>query len=198
MIFLGGGVPPGPENPYPISENIRYTIFHTLFQTWLSKCIPYFRPCDVWQFWQLWIDLRRMGLHGTSRRPKRCSCFFFLRDQCPRQHTLLYRLQNGWNAFFADFVCLRWNAWKRKLMYRFYCFEYGNAWSSLQEEITSLQHFLLDRVAKFTFLCFAQGQGFIQSTEPPYPNSFITRPLSLPNPPTHPSPGLCRKFGVIR
>ena len=24
------------------------TIFHTLFQTWLSKCIPYFRPCEVW------------------------------------------------------------------------------------------------------------------------------------------------------
>ena len=32
MIFLGGGVPPGPENPYPISDqNIRFSI-------------PYFRP----------------------------------------------------------------------------------------------------------------------------------------------------------
>ena len=32
IIFLGGGVPPGPENPYPISDrNIRFSI-------------PYFRP----------------------------------------------------------------------------------------------------------------------------------------------------------
>ena len=25
----------------------KYTIFHTLYQTWLSKWIPYFRPCEV-------------------------------------------------------------------------------------------------------------------------------------------------------
>ena len=32
IIFLSGGVPPGPENPYPISDqNIRFSI-------------PYFRP----------------------------------------------------------------------------------------------------------------------------------------------------------
>ena len=32
LIFLGWGVPPGPENPYPISDqNIRFSI-------------PYFRP----------------------------------------------------------------------------------------------------------------------------------------------------------
>ena len=32
MMFLGGGVLPGPENPYPISDqNIRFSI-------------PYFRP----------------------------------------------------------------------------------------------------------------------------------------------------------
>ena len=53
IIFLGGGVPPSPKNPYPISDqNIRFSI-------------PYFRPysqnvcpisdCDVWQFQQLSI-----------------------------------------------------------------------------------------------------------------------------------------------
>ena len=32
IIFLGGGLPPGPENPYPISDqNIRFST-------------PYFRP----------------------------------------------------------------------------------------------------------------------------------------------------------
>ena len=34
-------------------------------------------------------------------------------------------------------------------MYRFHCFEYGNALFSLEKGKT-LQHFLLDRVAKFT------------------------------------------------
>ena len=48
LTLVGGGrdVTPGPENPYPISDQ-KYTILRTLFQTWLSKCIPYFRPCDV-------------------------------------------------------------------------------------------------------------------------------------------------------
>ena len=44
----------------------KYTNFHTLFRTWLSKCIPYFRPCDVWQIRQLSIDLRRTGLRDAK------------------------------------------------------------------------------------------------------------------------------------
>ena len=68
LLFLGGGVPPGPENPYPISDqNIRFSTpyfrpdsqnaypttdkMYTLFQT---KCIPYFR--------RLSMDLRCTGL----------------------------------------------------------------------------------------------------------------------------------------
>ena len=43
----------------------KYTIFDTLLQTWLSQCIPYFKPCDVWQIWQLSIDLQRMGLRDA-------------------------------------------------------------------------------------------------------------------------------------
>ena len=45
-----------------------------------------------------------------------------------------------------------------------------NSWSSLEQR-KKLQHFLLDRVAKFTSLCLEQGQGFVESVEPPYPNS---------------------------
>ena len=63
----------------------KYRIFHTLFQTWFSKCIPYFRPCDVWQIRQLSIDLRRTGLRDASNDVH----VFFLRNQCPRKHTLL-------------------------------------------------------------------------------------------------------------
>ena len=74
----------------------------------------------------------------------------------------------------ADFVRLRWNVWKRKLMH-----EYGNAWSSLEHGKT-LQHLLLDRVAKFTSLRPEQGQGFIESAEPPYPNSCWVPPLGIP------------------
>ena len=69
IIILGGGVPPGPENPYPISDqNIWFTIhyfrpnnFHPVFssichalsalthfymlsQAKNTKLIPYFRP----------------------------------------------------------------------------------------------------------------------------------------------------------
>ena len=48
-----------------------------------------------------------------------------------------------------------------------YCVEYGNAWSSLEQGKKS-QHFLSDRVEKFTYLCLEQGQlGFIELTKPP-------------------------------
>ena len=52
----------------------KYTIFHTLFQTWLSKIIPYFRPCDVWQIRQLSINLGRTGLCDS---PNDVHFFFF-------------------------------------------------------------------------------------------------------------------------
>ena len=44
-----------------------------------------------------------------------------------------------------------------------FCFEYGIALSRLEQD-KKLQHF---RVAKFTYLCLEQGQGFIESAEPP-------------------------------
>ena len=57
-------------------------------------------------------------------------------------------------------------------MYRSYCFEYGNAWPSL-EQGKQLWHILSDRVAKIKFyiLCLEQGQGFVASAKPPSPNS---------------------------
>ena len=73
-------------------------------------------------------------------------------------------------------MCLCWNAWKCKLMYCFYCFEYDNAWSSV-EQGKKLQHFLLDR-AKFTYLCLEQGQGFIESSDclPSLPKFLLSTP----------------------
>ena len=41
--ILGGSVPPGCQNPYPISDH-KNVIFHTYFQTRPLKPIPVFRP----------------------------------------------------------------------------------------------------------------------------------------------------------
>ena len=71
------------------------------------------------------------------------------------------------HIIFADFVRLRWNAWKRKLIEPFLVFWIRPAWSSL-EQGKKLQHFLLDRVAKFT--------SFVLNR--------VRVSLSLPNPPT--------------
>ena len=45
-----------------------------------------------------------------------------------------------------------------------HCFEYSNAWSSL-EQGNKLQHVLLDRVIKFKSLHLQQGQGFIEPAD---------------------------------
>ena len=72
IIFLGGGVPPGPENHYPISDLTlkMYTLFQTLWCVANSA------------------TLNRFTAYGTSWRPNDVRVFF-LRDQCPRQHTLI-------------------------------------------------------------------------------------------------------------
>ena len=115
IIFLGGGVPPTLKTL-------------TLFQT-IRFSIPYFRPDsqnvypNIFQtLWGVVISATLNGLtaYGTSWRPKRCSRFF-LRDQCPRQHTLLrwYPIPNRRNihpisdqndAIFTLFQTR--NAWK--------------------------------------------------------------------------------------
>ena len=84
IIFLGGGVPPGPENPYPISDqNIRFSIPY--FRPDSQNVYPISDPVMCGKFGNSeWIERRT----GRTCRPKRCS-WFFLRDQCLRQHTLL-------------------------------------------------------------------------------------------------------------
>ena len=59
--------------PYPISDLTfkMYTLFQTLWGVVISATLNGFTA------------------YGTSWRPKRCWRGFFLRDQCPRQHTLL-------------------------------------------------------------------------------------------------------------
>ena len=73
------------------------------------------------------------------------------------------------HIIFTDFLCFHGNA---NLFYMYhFCFEYGNAWSSLNRVCKRLQHVLLDRVANFISLYLEQGQGFIESAKLPYPNS---------------------------
>ena len=75
LIFLGWGVNAARSwKPLPYFRP-KYTIYHTLFKTWLSKCIPCFRPCYVWQFRQVLIFLRRTGLRDALN-----DAVFFLRD----------------------------------------------------------------------------------------------------------------------
>ena len=45
IVFLGGC---GLLVLRTLSLFPKDTFFHTLFQTWLSKCMPYFRPCEAW------------------------------------------------------------------------------------------------------------------------------------------------------
>ena len=82
---------------------------------------------------------------------------------------------------FSWFHVLLLRRVRRKHAYCSYCVEYNIAWSSLKQGKKS-QHFLLDRVAKFTTLCLEQGQGFAESTEPPYPNSCWVPPPPPPLP----------------
>ena len=48
--------------------------------------------------------------------------------------------------------------------------------------LLKLQHFLSDREAKSASLCLEQGQGFIESAEPPYPKILLSTPPLPPFP----------------
>ena len=72
-------------------------------------------------------------------------------------------------AIIVSSVCLCWNACKRKLMYRF-CFEYCNAWSSLEKD-KKLRHIFSHGVTIYIFVSQAGGSGFHWVAESPYPNS---------------------------
>ena len=88
-------------------------------------------------------------------------------------------------------MCL---SWELRTYVSLLFFWSGNAWSSPVEQGKKLRHFLPNRVAKFTFLCLEQGQDFVESAEPSYPNSCRAQP-----PPPHP-PGVtlaCRAVVLL-
>ena len=80
---------------------------------------------------------------------------------------------------FPDFVCLRWDTWNAILCITILIVlnTVNNAWSSLKHG-KILQHFILDRVATFTILCFEEGRWVLLSR--PNPPSQI--PLEYPSP----------------
>ena len=79
------------------------------------------------------------------------------------------------HIIFADFMRLHWNAWKRKLMYRFWCFEYGLLGPVLKR-VRNYNTFSWTRYQNLHLLCLEQGRGFVESAEPPYPNSCWVQP----------------------
>ena len=60
--------------------------FQTLFQTWLSKCIPYFRPCDLWRIRQLSLVLQCAGLRDATNDAR---VFFSSRSMHTATHVTL-------------------------------------------------------------------------------------------------------------
>ena len=79
IIFLGRGVPPGTENPYPISDqNIRFSV-------------PYFRP-DSQNVYHISGPVRcgnfsnSQWIYGTSWRPKRCATHVTLKMASQTKH----------------------------------------------------------------------------------------------------------------
>ena len=64
----------------------KYTIFHTLFQTWLSQCISLFQT-----LWGVVISatLNVFTAYGTSWRPKRSSRFISSRSMSTATHVTL-------------------------------------------------------------------------------------------------------------
>ena len=64
----------------------KYRNFQTLFQTWLSKCIPYFRPCDLWRIRQLSLVLRCTGLRDATNDAR---VFFSSRSMHTATHVTL-------------------------------------------------------------------------------------------------------------
>ena len=52
----------------------KYTLFHTVFQTWLSKCIPCFRPCNMLRFRSM--NIKR--IYGVKVFVTPQTMFFFL------------------------------------------------------------------------------------------------------------------------
>ena len=61
----------------------KYTLFHTVFQTWLSKCIPCFRPCNMLRFRSMNVN----RIYGVKVFVTPQTMFFFsFVIQCLRQH----------------------------------------------------------------------------------------------------------------
>ena len=91
IILLGENVPPGAENPYPISDqNIRFF----LFQTRLSKSMPYFRPC---------AGVVISAILNTV------FYFFFLRYATPRQQVTAKMVSWKWYPSWGDTYLYGWS-----------------------------------------------------------------------------------------
>ena len=69
IILLGRGVPPGPENPYPLSaQNIWFSTPD--FRPVSQNVYPLHWPCDVWQFRQLSITKYRTSWRSIPEQKR--------------------------------------------------------------------------------------------------------------------------------
>ena len=82
-----------------------FQIFHTLFQTRLSKFIPYFRPCEVMVISE---TLNGFTAYGTSWRPKRCSRFFSSRSMSTAKHVTLKMVSQTKQTQYTPYFRPKW------------------------------------------------------------------------------------------
>ena len=61
----------------------KYTLFHTVFQTWISNFIPCFRPCNMLRFQSINVN-RIYGIKDFFDAPN--DVLFFFMIQCLWQH----------------------------------------------------------------------------------------------------------------
>ena len=102
----------------------KYTTFHTLFQTRLSKCIPYFRQCEVWLFQQLSMDIRRTGFGDA---PNWCTrVFFSSRSMSTATHVTLKMVSHTKQTEYAPYFRPKWE--KSIPYFRLEMLENGTLW----------------------------------------------------------------------
>ena len=116
-------------------------------------------------------------MHGYLQRARRKRLALLW----PRPKSVyIARTANTWKLFSFHVTAVR------AYLYRFHCFDYTNAWSSLEQDKT-LQHFLLDRVVKFTSFVSWTGSGYHWVCRTPLPIiSYWLIPLPPPLPPPPP------------
>ena len=107
------------------------------------------RPGVEWQRTELSLSMNFLWLNISDWIPLNQSYYILEFSQAVATCSIQYNKPCFYNSFSVAFLLYSY----------FYCFEYGNA-LSCREQGKKLQHFILDKVAKFTSFVSWTGSGF--------------------------------------